>query len=105
MTTIKEDKPMLQMKHRISKENAAMLIKKLEASRFGESTKMTVEEAMKLSPISKAPVSWDKIFAIQFGDVNLLFWFANSTYYIEGAVLVKGYLLLLSASAGSFFIV
>ena len=71
------------MKHRISKENAAMLIKKLEDSRFGKNTKMTVEQAMKLSPISKAPVGGHEIYAVQFGDVTLLFWFVNGSCYMK----------------------
>lgn len=74
---------MLQMKHRISKENAAMLIKKLEDSRFGKNTKLTIGEAMKLSPISKSPVGGHEIYAFQFGDVTLLFWFANGLCYMK----------------------
>lgn len=74
---------MLQMKHRISKENAAMLIKKLEDSRFGKKTKMNVEQAMKLSPISKTPVGGYEIYAVQFGDVTLLFWFANGSCHMK----------------------
>lgn len=74
---------MLQMKHRISREDAAMLIKKLESSRFGEKTKMTVKDALKLSPINKAPVGGYDIYAIQFGDVTLLFWFVNGSCHMK----------------------
>lgn len=74
---------MLQMKHRISKENAAMLIKRLEDSRFGKNTQLTFEDAMKLSPISKSPVGGYEIYAFQFGDVTLLFWFANGSCYMK----------------------
>ena len=74
---------MLSLKHRISKENAAMLIKKLEDSRFGKNTKLTVEEALKLSPINKSPRGGYDVFALQFGDVTLLFWFANGSCYMK----------------------
>ena len=73
---------MFAKKH-ISVEKATMIIKKLENSRFKKSIHMTVEDAMKLSPISRSPEGGYEVYAFQFGDVTLLFWFANSSCYMK----------------------